>query len=353
MCSISVIIPCYHVEKFIRRCLNSVICQTFSDWEIIVIDDCGQDQSMKIVQDIASGEPRIKIIANQKNSGQGASRDAGVAAAAGKYILMLDSDDWIAPKTLQKCYDTAEKAQADMVVFSVKHHYRFSSRIYPQLQTNNIVYTGKQLIEKYLTIVGHDTAPNVERYEWNKFIKRDMIKDHHLSHLPKRLLGEDFYFCGQLLFYAQRIVCLSDVLYHYERRNARSLTAAKNIDLFLTMTTTWSELKNFFINQNYWNAQFQKAFWSGWHRQLFFELMHRISLCDDVFNRNLLLRLSCQIKQLKLYTEAENPRYESLQKLFLQENITTKQLWSIKIQKLKIVYIPLWVYQLKQKLLKD
>ena len=92
---ISVIIPVYNTEKYLERCINSVVSQNFRDIEIIIINDCSEDNSLKIIDKYKNKDKRIKIINKIKNEGLSAARNSGIEIATGEYILHIDSDDWI------------------------------------------------------------------------------------------------------------------------------------------------------------------------------------------------------------------------------------------------------------------
>ena len=118
---ISVIIPVYNAEKFIIKCLDSVINQTFQDIEIICIDDCSTDNSKQILKDFASKDSRIKTIFFDKNKKQGGARNAGLDIAQGKYVTFVDADDYIEPTMLEKMYKAAERNYCDLVIANIKN----------------------------------------------------------------------------------------------------------------------------------------------------------------------------------------------------------------------------------------
>ena len=111
---VSVVIPVYNVENFLRACLNSVRNQTLKDFEVICIDDGSPDKSGEILEEYAKRDTRFRIY-HQENSGVSATRNRGVELAKGEYIKFVDSDDTIAPTTLEKCYKLAKDEDADIV----------------------------------------------------------------------------------------------------------------------------------------------------------------------------------------------------------------------------------------------
>ena len=116
MSAISVIIPVYNVEKYLNACIESVLSQSFNDYEIILVDDGSTDNSGALCDEFAAKYDSISVI-HQENKGLGGARNTGIDAAKGSYILFLDSDDTIDPDCLKICYEKAEKHNCDMVAF--------------------------------------------------------------------------------------------------------------------------------------------------------------------------------------------------------------------------------------------
>ena len=123
MPKVSIIVPVYNVENYIAECLNSLINQTLKDIEIICVDDCGQDNSMKIVEDFAKKDKRIKIVAHKENQGLGEARNTGIKNATSEYIGFLDSDDFVDLDYYKTLYNTAIKDDFDIVSSNVIYCY--------------------------------------------------------------------------------------------------------------------------------------------------------------------------------------------------------------------------------------
>ena len=121
MPSISIIIPVYNTENFLSQCLESIIIQSFSDFEVICINDGSTDDSLKILEEYKKRDSRIKII-SKANEGQGIARNVGLQNAEGKYILFLDSDDWLEKDALSILYNEMEISDADILFFNVYNY---------------------------------------------------------------------------------------------------------------------------------------------------------------------------------------------------------------------------------------
>ena len=117
MSKVSVIVPVYNVEQYIKRCLKSILDQSWQDFEILCVDDCGQDQSISIIEQMQKEYPqKIKILYGEQNMGLGAARDRGMKAASGEYIAFIDSDDYLKRNFLETYMHAAQKKDADIIV---------------------------------------------------------------------------------------------------------------------------------------------------------------------------------------------------------------------------------------------
>ena len=114
---ISVIIPVYNVEKYLQKCLESIVNQTFCDWELIAVNDGSSDKNSDILRQYAEYDTRIKVI-NQQNSGVSAARNAGLDVAKGDFVCFIDSDDYVHPQMLELLLNAAEKENADVAIAS-------------------------------------------------------------------------------------------------------------------------------------------------------------------------------------------------------------------------------------------
>ncbi|MFI3241966.1 MAG: glycosyltransferase [Alphaproteobacteria bacterium] len=177
---ISIIIPIYNVEKYLSRCLKSVIAQSFIDFEAICVNDGSQDNSEEIVKNYAKKDKRIKII-TQENLGLSMARNNGIKKAKGEYIYFLDSDDFIHPQLLEICYNYALKHKVDLVEFdffknkneeySLENIKKINSSKLKYKKTNNPIFLGTYN-EKF----------KISFNVWSKLYKKELVKD--LSFIP-------------------------------------------------------------------------------------------------------------------------------------------------------------------------
>ena len=204
---VSVIIPVYNVEKYLRECLDSVKGQTLKDIEIICIDDHSPDNCPQILDEYASGDDRFKIIHLSENHQQGYARNRGMEVASGEYIYLLDSDDLIAVDAMERLYDEAEKYELDGLIFDSQVFYddeklkkKYGS--YPAHRTGKYedrVYTGMELFSAFMS-----------QMEWNCYIQRQFWKREYLSRedirFPEGVEHEDEVFSFEAIIASERVM---------------------------------------------------------------------------------------------------------------------------------------------------
>ncbi len=142
--SISVVLPTYNVEKYISRCLDSCLSQSLSDFEIVIVDDCGCDKSIEIASAYAKKDSRIRIIKNKKNMGTYHARRVGAESSIGDYIVFLDPDDELAPLSLRLIYEEFLRSSAEILFFGVEYlpankWYKRKPVIYPDLYDKTLL----------------------------------------------------------------------------------------------------------------------------------------------------------------------------------------------------------------------
>lgn len=225
---VSIVVPIYGVEKYIRKCIDSIITQTYSNIEIILVDDGSKDNCSTICDEYARRDSRIKVI-HKKNGGLVSARKAGVEAAHGKYIEFVDGDDWISDKIVEKLVSSAEKTNADIVMCS---YYEASDKIkIHQLYTPAGVYTGETLtkIIDQRSLYGGSSEPHyqfgIEINVWNKLFRSKLLKDVE-DKVPDQIsYGEDTACTMSALQKCSTLTIIDTPLYYY-RINPESMSKA-------------------------------------------------------------------------------------------------------------------------------
>ena len=233
MPAISIIIPVYNVEKTLRRCLDSVLNQTFSDWEAICVNDGSPDNSDKILAEFAERDERFKIV-NKINGGLSDARNAGFPYATGEYIMYLDSDDFIHPQTMELAYAMAKRDGSDIVSFAYDRRYRpqLIVRHFLHMSTDNVVPERmhkrynlshvKTLVTddvfKYATEKTHNMFNPKRKWlikhcqVWKNLYRRELIAD-----IPfiKGILFEDFPWWSLVMLKNPQVTIMPLPLYFY------------------------------------------------------------------------------------------------------------------------------------------
>jgi glycosyltransferase involved in cell wall biosynthesis len=158
MPAISVIVPVYNTEKYLDRCVKSIINQTFSDFELILVDDGSPDYSGILCDKWSKKDSRIKVI-HQQNAGAGAARNAGLAIATGDYINFVDSDDWISPEMYEILYNSLQKSSAAVAMTGMisKSRYEESAKI-DAVQIHYTMKNTKEMLKRFFRVNGEDSS---------------------------------------------------------------------------------------------------------------------------------------------------------------------------------------------------
>ncbi len=214
MTKVSVIVPVYNVEKFLKRCLDSIINQTLKDIEIICIYYNSNDKTLEILEQIASKDSRITVIM-QRTKGQAGARNEGTDIATGEYIGFVDSDDWIDLDFYEKLYNSAKKYDADIAVGSIIRLHKYNKKYHLKIEDE---------------VVTEDTNKKFElcdvpekSYIWNKIYKTEKLKEFNLK-FEEGILFEDVIYTPQVLYNLKKLVTVAGVNYYYWRRFVSSVT---------------------------------------------------------------------------------------------------------------------------------
>ena len=219
--SVSVIVPIYNVEGYIRQCAESLFSQTWKDLQIVFVDDGSPDRSLDILNEVLESFPERKdqvIIVHEDNKGLPGARMAGLRKATGDYIIHVDSDDWVEPDYIETLASAALQADADMVYCDFyKEYSNKPAKIYKEGDLASP--DGKTAISAM-----HNSI--IRAYMWNKLERRSLY-DLDNMFVPVRGYHEDIVFQSQILYDARTCVHVRKPLYHYRRRRSGALTGGK------------------------------------------------------------------------------------------------------------------------------
>lgn len=246
---ISIIIPVYNTEKFIKECLDSIINQTFKDIEIICINDGSTDNSLNILNEYKDIDNRIRVF-SQENSGAGVARNLGIEKSKGDYILFVDGDDWIKDNTCEKLYAQAIKLDTDMILFDAIEHKpnnKFRKRIYfpnDSFKEDYNTFTFDYHFRKNLVMNGMLVI-------WSKFYKTSFIKENNIKFYNHEVFNDVQFHIASMLF-AKKIGYNPKIFYHYNRLGQPSLqnNNVKTQKSFILLDI-FAEIKDFLIKNKF------------------------------------------------------------------------------------------------------
>lgn len=225
MIEFSIIVPIYKVEKYLRSCVDSILSQSYSDFEIILVDDGSPDNCGKICEEYAEADSRIKVV-HKENGGLSSARNAGLDVAVGDYVIFVDSDDyWDDNTALEHFHRNLAETHADLLVFPAKRYYeeenRFTYILNMSVDRNRVIDTNVNRSIEYLL------ENNIYRAAaWNKVIRRFIINDYQMR-FKEGYLSEDMDWCGDLLIYCKRFDFYEKPLYVYRQQRSGSITSGK------------------------------------------------------------------------------------------------------------------------------
>ena len=274
MVAVSIVIPVYNIEKYLPICLDSIINQTFTDFEVICVNDGSKDNSLKILEEYAKRDFRIKVI-SQENGGSGSARNNGLKNAQGKYIQFLDGDDYFELQMLETLYNLAEKHNAEIAICSSKKvddEGNITETKNPNSPLNlslipfNKVFNYKDFPEDIFSLTG--TAP------WNKLYLREMLLKNDLK-FPRLTGPDDLCFVHMAIVCAEKIVAIDDEFINYRFNRPNSVqTYRANYTIDIVKASLY--IKDFLQKKGIYNL-LEKAFMNATITAIRWET----TLCND------------------------------------------------------------------------
>lgn len=211
MPKVSVIIPAYNAQRYLERCLDSFVNQTFKDFEVYVVDDGSSDQTGQIADSFAEKDSRFRII-HQNNNGVAAARQAGLNSVSGEFVIHADSDDWVDSDMLEVLYQTAKQEQADMVICDmliVHPGNIIEHRIQKPHSLDSIQVMGEMLFDLNGSLC-------------NKLIRLSKLREFDINFIPGMNCAEDQYMTLRLLAHNIKVTYVARPFYHYDHTQNES-----------------------------------------------------------------------------------------------------------------------------------
>ena len=296
--------PVYNVEHYVYRSLESVLNQDFDNYEIIVVDDCGTDNSMNIVKSLIGNHPdgdKVQIITHQKNAGLAEARNTAIKDAKGKYIYFLDSDDYITPNALSTLYSAAEKYQAD-VVWSSNYKQR-DEKIWIE-EGNVLPFKVFQNDGDFTSFLYSNIKDNLPDTAWNILFSTDFLKKNNLL-FPNIRFQEDIAFDELYHPYIKKAVMIPNLTYYYLLREGSLMNVQSRESINICEVERSIELCNILKKQSIkWKSeQVYGGICAKIMKRCFFQvagvLKHRNRFTSSISDReirNMMKHPACLIK---------------------------------------------------------
>lgn len=212
---ISIIIPVYNAERYIRRCIESVLSQTYKEIQVILINDGSTDNTLSILEEYSRSDSRIQLI-NKDNSGVSKTRNIGIDISDGEYIGFVDADDYLEPEMYEKLYNAIKKTAADVACCGYYQDfdtYKYEISVDDSLLADNKTYYElcgtSNILGQYFR---QDIRSGIGDGNWNKLFRKDIISDIRYDNT---LYCEDVDFQIKVFEKCKKVVCIKEMLYHY------------------------------------------------------------------------------------------------------------------------------------------
>ncbi|GAP72480.1 beta-1,3-glucosyltransferase [Candidatus Symbiothrix dinenymphae] len=245
---VSILVPVYNVSAYIERCAHSIFQQTFQDIEYVFVNDGSTDNSIDVLKSVIehypARKPHIKIIEFAQNQGLAVARNTLIEHSTGKYILSVDSDDYIDVEMVETLYNKIEDEQADIAVCDLVNEYSDGTSRFM------LDYVPENQEDYFFEMLKNDRS---QSYRVTKLVRRDLYEkaDYHIPSGLNYL--EDRYLMPRLYYYATKIVKVNQPFYHYIHYNAASITKNKGQMHFENSLLFWQSMDEFLKEKDLYN----------------------------------------------------------------------------------------------------
>lgn len=231
----SIILPIYHVEKYLRNCIKSIQDQTFQDYEVILVDDESPDQCPAICDEIVQKDKRFSVI-HKKNAGAGLARNSGLDAAKGAYIVFVDPDDYLDAHALQGFYEQLQQEKFDVCyggVYNVLGDATDKERFWYEERQYRGDEIRKDLLMRMVGKSAREKSHPIPMSVWRGIYKASLLEKNQIRFLSERVvLSEDYLFTFDVLANADTVSCINHYFYYHTKDNAESLSTKYNPNRF-------------------------------------------------------------------------------------------------------------------------
>lgn len=255
MKKVSIIVPIYNVEKYIDRCFETLVNQTYNNYEIIAVNDGSKDSSISKIKKYCDKYSNIKLL-NKENGGLSSARNFGLKHVEGEYVMFVDSDDWLDLDAIERCMEKVNENDYDLVLFPYKKEFDNNS-IKVSFFGQSMEFNEKEYLNKiYRRFFGlyENELLNPDKLDelstaWGKLYKYELIRNTEFT--DTKIIGtEDVWYNINALKNVKKAYYIDDVYYHYYKDNNGSLTRNYKPKLFEQWSTLYSYMKNYIKENN-------------------------------------------------------------------------------------------------------
>lgn len=275
---ISIIVPVYKVEAYLRKCVDSILAQTFQDFELILVDDGSPDSCPAICDEYEHKDIRVRVL-HKPNGGLSDARNAGLAVARGRYVGFIDSDDWISEDMFELLYQAIKEHDADI---AVSCHYTVTDN-----QPTRMNDFGRTAVLNQFQAIGEILKDReIKSYAWDKLYKTELFTNNDILY-PVGFNYEDIYATYQLFMHASKVVLVNEPTYYYLRRDSgiTGSTSLRNLEhKFDAVTERHAQLKRKYyhsISQSIWDQSVNNILLEGMDLYNYILRETQLSLCKD------------------------------------------------------------------------
>ncbi len=265
---VSIIIPAYNVDNYLEECVHSLLCQTYKNYEVIIIDDGSTDNTYTVGRRLTDESANVKLF-RQENQGVSIARNAGIQKANGEFVVFVDADDIVAPQYIETLVECAKRSDMGMVGFTSERE-----KIATKVNMNIVDICASDMMESILC------GTNYDGYLWNKIFLKKIIEDNNLKFQKNIVVWEDLLFVVQYLKKCDKVSILDEMLYYYRYREGSAVNNTR-IDKYRSKYEVMTEIKK--KNFSY-SCQSQKRI-SCLYFQTMFSYLNRIPVRENKSNK--------------------------------------------------------------------
>lgn len=251
--AVSVVVPVYNVEKYLRECLDSIINQTLKDIEIILVDDGSPDNCPQICDEYAAKDARIKVI-HKPNGGYGSAVNRGIEEAIGEYIGIVESDDWIEHDMYEKLYNNAKESNSDVCICDFYHARNSGNTIHEYITKKNIG------LNECFNLLSKPEIMYQPAYPWNKLYKKEFLDTNQIKMFEDKRMYQDITWNSEILSKCKLFSYINEPLYYYRYDSVNSSTNIGNLST-INYLYKRKEAREILIKNNVFDTNVKEWYW--------------------------------------------------------------------------------------------